>query len=73
MENIKKNYLSQFIEKNKDKIKEKQICPICGGSYDYFNKSRHNKTKKHINYYTYQIIEDEKDKLLFKLINKLKI
>jgi hypothetical protein len=29
-------------------INEKICCEICGGSYTYFNKSTHKKTKKHI-------------------------
>ena len=42
-----KEYYRNFIEKNKEKVKEKVRCPLCGGSYDYFNKSKHIKTKKH--------------------------
>ncbi len=29
-------------------INEKICCEICGGSYTYFNKTTHKKTKKHI-------------------------
>jgi hypothetical protein len=49
MENIKKtkkDYYKSFREKNLDKIHEKKTCEFCGGSYDYFNKSQHNKSLK---------------------------
>ena len=36
-------------QENKAKINEKFSC-ICGGSYTYINKSRHEKTKKHTKY-----------------------
>lgn len=42
-------YNKNFMEKNKDKIKEKIICDVCCGSYSYYNKSKHMKSKKHIN------------------------
>jgi hypothetical protein len=76
MENIVENknkYFRKFYENNIDKLKEKTICPICGGSYDYFNKSRHIKSKKHLKYIEYNKIDDEKDKIIFQLKNKLKI
>lgn len=44
-----KNYYENFKNKNVDKIKEKSVCEICGGSYTYFNKSSHMKTKRHLN------------------------
>ena len=40
-------YYKNFTEKNKDKIIEKHTCEACGGSYTYFNKTKHNKSKKH--------------------------
>lgn len=43
-----KKYYKNFCLKNRDKIKEKIICPVCGGSFTYYNKSHHFKTKKHI-------------------------
>lgn len=45
---IKKNYIKKFIEKNKERIKEKTECPICYSTYTYFNKSKHIKTKRHL-------------------------
>ena len=48
MQKSNKEYSSKFYEKHKEEIKEKKICEICGGKYDYTNKSHHNKTKKHI-------------------------
>lgn len=41
-------YNKNFMEKNKEKITSKQICPICKGKYTYYNKSTHFKSKKHI-------------------------
>lgn len=41
-------YYEKFKEKNDEKIHQKKICEVCGGSYTYFNKSKHNKTKKHL-------------------------
>jgi len=43
-----KKYNNTFYIKNNDKIKQKEICKICGGNYTYYNKSAHNKTNKHI-------------------------
>ena len=48
--NIIKSKYKKFIEENKDKIKEKIECVICKGSYTYFNKSKHNKTKRHLKF-----------------------
>jgi DNA phosphorothioation-dependent restriction protein DptG len=42
-ENVKK-----FIERNKEKLKEKKTCHICQGTYTHFNKYSHNKTKRHL-------------------------
>jgi hypothetical protein len=42
-------YYEAFKEKNKDKLNEKIICQVCDGSYSYFNKSAHNKSKRHMN------------------------
>lgn len=46
---INKNniYRKNFLNKNENKIKEKVMCDICLGTYTYFNKTSHNKTKKH--------------------------
>ena len=54
------NYVRRFIDKNKDKIKEKTICYICLGSYTYFNKSKHCKSKKHLAFVNRQKIKLEK-------------
>lgn len=76
-ENLDKNiYIKKFIANNKEKIKEKVECPVCGGRYDYFNKSRHCKSAKHLK--QKKILEDlekiidEKDKIIYKLKNKIK-
>ena len=42
----KREYYLEFKEKNKDKINLKMSCEICGGSYTYFNKSRHIRTPR---------------------------
>lgn len=44
----RREYHETFKHKNADKIKEKQTCELCGGHYQYFNKSHHVKSKKHI-------------------------
>jgi transcription initiation factor IIE alpha subunit len=44
----RKEYYYAFKEANGDKLKEKITCPECNGKYDYFNKSKHIKTQKHI-------------------------
>jgi len=50
----------KFKKKNKDKIKEKIICDICGGHYVYYSKSLHKKSKKHI--FCLNKIKNENDK-----------
>jgi hypothetical protein len=44
----KKEHIKFYDAHPEKKIKE--ICPICQGSYNYFNKSHHTKTKRHIQY-----------------------
>jgi hypothetical protein len=41
-------YNKTFIEKNIDKIHEKHTCDVCCGSFTYFNKSKHLRSKKHV-------------------------
>lgn len=41
-------YNRKFIEKNTEKIHTKHICEVCCGSYTYFNKSKHLKSKRHL-------------------------
>ena len=43
-----KAYNKKFYANNKAKVSEKHTCPICKGSYTYFNSSAHKKTQKHI-------------------------
>jgi len=38
---------NKFKARNAEKIKEKIKCSICGGSYTYFNKIPHCRTKQH--------------------------
>lgn len=45
-----KQYYQNFKEKHKDTLKETIKCDLCGGSYKYFNKPIHLKTKKHLEY-----------------------
>ena len=42
-----KYYLDKFQEVHADKLKEKNRCELCGGSYTYFNKSHHMKSRRH--------------------------
>jgi hypothetical protein len=46
----KKEYDKNYRELNKDRILERHICNICGGSYLSKHKSTHNKTLKHMTY-----------------------
>ncbi len=43
----RKIYNSTFSQKNKEMIYESIVCDVCCGRFTYFNKSRHNKTKRH--------------------------
>ena len=45
---INKEYYETFKIKHHDKITTKIDCSLCGGSYVYYSKSAHLKTKKHI-------------------------
>lgn len=45
--NQQNKYYLKF--KNSHDVNQKIQCSICGGSYSYFNKSSHCKTKKHLN------------------------
>lgn len=47
-----KPYNKKFYETHKDKVSEKIECPICKGTYTYFNSSSHKKTKKHLKWAT---------------------
>lgn len=42
-----KQYNKTFMEKHKERLKQKVICSICKGEYSYYNKSKHYKTKRH--------------------------
>ena len=68
-----KGFMKYYREKNKDIINGKHDC-ICGNSYTYTHKARHEKTKKHqeyLQYQKYQIIIDGLNiiKALDKLFN----
>jgi hypothetical protein len=46
--------IRRYQEANKDKILEKRIwqqsiCAVCGGRYTHCNKSRHERSKTHLN------------------------
>lgn len=43
----RKQYINTFMIKNKGRISEKIICEVCKGTYTYFNKNKHTKTKRH--------------------------
>lgn len=51
----RREYYENFVSKNKDKINIKCFCEVCGGRYTYYNKSSHNKTKKH----QFKLMENE--------------
>ena len=43
-----KKYNDAFMLKHKETINKRNICDVCCGSYSYFNKSKHQKSKRHI-------------------------
>jgi protein-arginine kinase activator protein McsA len=43
-----KNYMDAYLLRNPNKKNEIHICKDCDQEYKYFNKSKHNKSKKHI-------------------------
>jgi len=46
----KKEYVKKYRETNKEKLKEKINCE-CGSKYVKHNKTRHEKTQKHLSFY----------------------
>ena len=46
----KKEYDKKYRDLNKDRLLERHICDICGGSYLSKHISTHNKTLKHMTY-----------------------
>ena len=45
-----KKYNQTFMEKHKEKLRVKNQCFLCKGEYSYYNKSKHNKTKRHLKF-----------------------
>jgi hypothetical protein len=43
----RRKYTENFLSSNKDKLKERHTCEVCGGHYKYYGKSHHNATEKH--------------------------
>ena len=46
MEITNREYMRDYMEKNKDKYKIKTKC-FCGGSYDTIHRARHLRSKRH--------------------------
>ena len=44
-----KQYNDNYFNKHKEELLEKIKCPVCDGSYNRTSKSRHLKSKKHLN------------------------
>jgi hypothetical protein len=44
---LKRQYYLEYFEKNKDKLKEKIKCDVCGHEYMKYNKTSHLRTRKH--------------------------
>lgn len=42
-------YNNTFRKKHADKLKIKIKCSLCDGGYTYYSKSKHLKSKKHLN------------------------
>jgi len=65
----------RFKEMHTDDINKQHTCDICFGNYTYFNKSSHQKTKKHLNAIEINKGKNEKDnkqEVEQNLINELK-
>jgi hypothetical protein len=43
-----KKYNKNFCVRHCEKIHKKTDCDVCGGSYTYFNKSKHHKSQRHL-------------------------
>ncbi len=43
-----KLYYNNFKINNPDVVRWKFACDLCGGKYTYYNKSKHNKSTKHL-------------------------
>lgn len=41
-------YYKNWYEKNGEKLREKSHCEVCLGTFSFMNKSKHCKTKKHM-------------------------
>ena len=54
----KREYYLNFKKSHADQIKEKVICTKCSGSYDYYNKSKHEKTRKHLMHDELQLLKN---------------
>lgn len=65
-----KTYSENFYKKNAEKLKEKQKCEICGGSFNYANKWHHQQTNKHQNALN-NIVQEKKDVQFVEAIKKL--
>jgi hypothetical protein len=63
-----KTYYNTFKEKNKEKIHQKMICPVCNGVYYYYTKSKHFTNKKHN--LILSILYNTKDQETLKIKNK---
>ena len=44
-----KKYNDKFRSKHAEMLKEKKTCEVCKRQYTYYTKSKHAKTKRHIN------------------------
>jgi len=67
MENTKKcskDYYNTFIEKNKDKINTQITCDVCFGTYTYFNRHKHNNTKRHIKCLSLRSLIEKKNDII---------
>ena len=53
-----KTILNQWYENNKEKLKEKKSCDICGRMYQPINVFHHKKTKAHIQALAMKEIEE---------------
>lgn len=48
-----------FYERNKEKITQQRVCDTCLGFYTYFNRSKHNKSFKHLRHLEHKTITQQ--------------
>lgn len=45
-----KKHSATFMERHREELAKPQVCPLCKGHFTYFNKSKHIRTKRHLDF-----------------------